>query len=119
MNSVKELSIVLVDFEVVFGPGENENNITSEMRAVWEKSFGVVEGILVDAGFAPENCTLVRDDNILDIASENDINFEDAVSLLHALEEHFAISEFTFASEMDDFYGTPPHVLYTIHSKSE
>ena len=119
MNSVKDLTIVLVDFEVVFGPGEDENNITCEMRQAWDKSFSLIENILADSGFTPENCSLTRDEHLMDIVSESDVNFEDAVSLLHALEEHFAITEFRFVPEEDDYYEEPPHAWYAIHNKDE
>ncbi len=117
MIPVKEITIVLVDFEVISGPGEGEDNITNEMRQKWSESFKTVETVLVEAGFAPENCAIERDVNFMDVVSDDEITFEDALHILSALEEHFTVSLFTFDSEGDDFYEDNPHLMFHIHEK--
>lgn len=117
MKPVKEITIVLVDFEVISGPGEGENNITDEMRQKWGESFKTVETVLVDAGITPDNSAITRDEHFMDVMSDEDITLEYALEILKALEEHFEVAEFTFSSEGDDFYEEPPHVKFCIHEK--
>ena len=117
MRPVKEITVVLMDFEVISGPGEGENNITDEMRQKWSEAFKTVETVVVEAGITPDNSAITRDEHFMDIVSEDEITLEDALHILSALEEHFMVETFTFDSEGDDFYEEPPHVLYCIHDK--
>lgn len=117
MIPVKEITIVQVDYEIIAGPGEGENNITDEMRQKWSEAFKTVETVLVDAGITPDNSAIEREDNFMDIMSDDDITLEYALEILKALQEHFTVATFTFDAEGDDFYEEPPHVMFCIHGK--
>ena len=117
MEPVFEITIVHVDYEVISGPGEGEDNITDEMRQKWSKAFKTVENVLVDAGISPENSAITREDHFMDVVSDDEITFEDALHILAALQEHFIVATFTYDAEGDDFCEEPPHVMYCIHEK--
>ena len=97
----------------------NPEGISFQPQTAFYENKCIGCGECREAGFTPENCSLTRDGHLMDIVSESDVNFEDAVSLLHALEEHFAITEFRFVPEEDDYYEEPPHAWYAIHNKDE
>ena len=117
MQSVNEIHIVCCNDDVCYGPGEGQNNITDEMRARWERVFKKIEEILEDCGITPDEATLEREDCVLAVILKNSFAFEDALAMLHKLEEVFDLTLFQMDTEYDSWNETNPHVLFGIYER--
>lgn len=117
MNTVKELVICLLDDEICYGPEEGQSNITEEMRQKWDEIYPKLDAILREKDFITNETIVEKDDAFFNFKVNEDISFDRGIEILHALEQQFKSSFFSFYSEPDDWDGKEPYMaigLYTI-----
>lgn len=102
MIPVKEIDVIVLGDDVIYGLDPGKSNITPEMREKWNKMFVVVEGILKDFGITNDNAMFERQDTFISARLECEFSFERAIEVLYALEKNFRIVEFRYVAEEED-----------------
>lgn len=117
MTNVKEIDVIALGDDVIYGPGPGESNVTPEMREKWNKMFVTIEGILEDFGISSDNAVVERQDAFMSVLLEREFSFEKATELLYALEKYFRLAEFRYVAEEDGYTEFVPHVQFCIYEK--
>lgn len=119
MTSVKEINVNFLGDDVIYGPKKGQSTATQEMKVKWTRIASTVENILVDFGFNPENAKIERHDSFMIVALEDELTFEEAMTLLQVFEGIFKVTEFSYNAEYDEYTETEPRVYFGIYEKEE
>jgi len=117
MKKVQQMCISIADYEIHYGPNEGENNITQEMRDLWDREQKVFVPILMERGYVKETDSMSIDTNSVNFALQEGISVEKGLELVHILEERYEVTSFQFEAEYDDFYDEEPFMLIFIKTK--
>ena len=86
------------------------------MRQKWKAVYEQLTPILRKAGIITNQTTIIKVDGSFYFETKEEISFENAVEILHLLEEKFKVSSFDFEDEYDDWYDENPNVCFGIYS---